>query len=376
MASRTRRDILCGLRRPARAALDTGAYLHDNAGTMSSMPLLRRNLLAILVSLAACACDGRSSVPVPGPGPAKTSHADVPASGRVSVVDNSVTPTVTTSRVPAPARLVAIGDVHGDLEATRAALRLAGAIDEQERWIGKELVVVQTGDQLDRGDGERQILDLLERLQVEARAAGGAMHVLNGNHELMNAAGDLRYVTAGGYVDFADVPGVDLNDPRAATAPPAMRGRLLAFAPGGPYARKLATRPIILVIGDTVFAHAGVLPEHVGRGIDAINAETQRWLRGEGEISPGLLLGDESPLWTRRFCQDPGPQDCAVASETLTQLGIKRMVVGHTVHKDGIVKNCDGKVWCIDVGMASYYGGHPEVLEIVGDQVKPLRAGP
>jgi len=292
----------------------------------------------------------------------------------MSKVDTSVTAPATTSRLPAPARLVAIGDVHGDFAATLAALRLAGAIDEQERWIGKHLVVVQTGDQLDRGDSERKILDTLERLQGEARSAGGALHVLNGNHELMNAAGDLRYVTAGGFVDFADVPGIDLKDPRAASAEPAMRGRLLAFAPGGPYARKLATRPIILVVGDTVFAHAGVLPEHVHRGIDAINAETQRWLRGEGEISPGILLGEESPLWTRRFCQDPGPSDCAVASETIKQLGIKRMVVGHTVHKEGITNNCDGAVWCIDVGMAAYYGGPTEVLEIVGDTARPLRA--
>ncbi len=334
------------------------------------MPAMRPPLLALLVSLPLASCDGRSSVPVAGPAPNAT-HA-APAA-RVSNTEDSVTAPATFSRLPAPARLVAIGDVHGDFAATLAALRLAGAIDEQERWTGKNLVVVQTGDQLDRGDSERKILDTLERLQGEARSAGGALHVLNGNHELMNAAGDLRYVTAGGFVDFADVPGIDPKDPRAASVEPAMRGRLLAFAPGGPYARKLATRPIILVVGDTVFAHAGVLPEHVHRGIDAINAETQRWLRGEGEISPGILLGEESPLWTRRFCQDPGPDDCAVASQTLKQLGSKRMVVGHTVHKEGITNNCDGTVWCIDVGMAAYYGGHTEVLEIVGDQVKPLR---
>jgi len=280
---------------------------------------------------------------------------------------------VGASRLPAPARLVALGDLHGDLAATRAALRLAGAIDEQERWIGGSLVIVQTGDQLDRGDGERAILELLERLEGEARKAGGALHVLNGNHELMNAAGDLRYVTAGGFVDFAEVPGIDLSDPRVARVEPAMRGRLLAFAPGGPYARKLATRPVLLIVGDTVFAHGGVLPEHARKGLDAINTETQRWLRGEGEISPELLQGDESPLWSRRFCQDPGPEDCAVAEESLALLKVQRMVLGHTVHTDGIVSNCGGKVWCIDVGMAAYYNGHPEVLEIVGDQVKALR---
>ena len=33
-------------------------------------------------------------------------------------------------------RIVAFGDVHGDLEAARGALRLAGAIDDQDHWIG------------------------------------------------------------------------------------------------------------------------------------------------------------------------------------------------------------------------------------------------
>lgn len=55
----------------------------------------------------------------------------------------------------------------------------------------------QVGDQLDRGDNELRILLLLERLQKEAVAAGGALHVLNGNHETMNVMGDLRYATAG-----------------------------------------------------------------------------------------------------------------------------------------------------------------------------------
>ena len=69
------------------------------------------------------------------------------------------------TRFPAAERIVAIGDLHGDLEATRRALRLAGAIDERDTWIGGDLVVVQAGDQLDRGNGEQAIIDLLERLR-------------------------------------------------------------------------------------------------------------------------------------------------------------------------------------------------------------------
>lgn len=45
--------------------------------------------------------------------------------------------------LPAVPRLVAIGDVHGDLDKTRRAFRLAGATDESDRWIGGQLVVVQ-----------------------------------------------------------------------------------------------------------------------------------------------------------------------------------------------------------------------------------------
>ena len=335
---------------------------------------MRRSL--VMVSIVIASCGVPTAVPIdatPTAVPAAAAKAAPASAATPGPTPSATDPVGTSSRLPAPARLVAIGDLHGDFEATRSVLRLAGAIDDSDHWIGKQLVVVQTGDQLDRGDGERKILDLLERVANEAKAAGGALHVLNGNHELMNAAGDLRYVTAGGFVDFAEVEGVDLTDSRAAAVQPAMRGRLLAFMPGGPYARKLAVRPVMLVVGDSVFAHAGVLPGHVRRGLDAINAESQRWLRGEGEISPDILMGDDSPVWTRRFCQDPGPADCAVADQTLSQLGVKRMVVGHTVHKDGIARNCDGKVWCIDVGMASYYGGHPEALEIVGDQVTPLR---
>ena len=64
------------------------------------------------------------------------------------------------TRCPGVPRIVAIGDLHGDLDACRRALRLGGAIDDADRWIGGDLVVVQTGDQLDRGDDEQAIIDL------------------------------------------------------------------------------------------------------------------------------------------------------------------------------------------------------------------------
>lgn len=61
---------------------------------------------------------------------------------------------------------------------------------------------LQVGDQLDRGDNEIQILYFLERLQREAEAAGGKLHILNGNHETMNVAGRFTYATLPALASF------------------------------------------------------------------------------------------------------------------------------------------------------------------------------
>jgi hypothetical protein len=63
----------------------------------------------------------------------------------------------------------------------------------------------QVGDILDRGDQELKLLYMLERLQRQAAAAGGALWVLNGNHETMNVGGNFRYATKGvlGIISFA-----------------------------------------------------------------------------------------------------------------------------------------------------------------------------
>jgi len=275
------------------------------------------------------------------------------------------------SRLPAPRRLVAIGDLHGDLAATRSALRAAGAIDEQDRWTGGELVVVQTGDILDRGDDEQAILDLMFRLEGEARAAGGAVVVLLGNHELMNAAGDFRYVTPGAMSDFADVPGLDTS--RWSEIPEHARTRVAALAPGGIYAKKLAQHNVIAIVGDTVFSHAGVLADWVTQ-VDEVNRTSRCWLDGQsggiGE-APIALTSDDSPVWTRAAGGDP--VDCATVTHALKALGAQRMVVGHTV-QPAITSACDGAVWRIDVGLGKNYGGPIEVLELVpGATPKVLR---
>jgi hypothetical protein len=280
-------------------------------------------------------------------------------------------------RLPGGKRLVAIGDIHGDLRALQAALRTAGAIDAIGRWAGGPLVVVQTGDLLDRGDDEQAILDYLEDLEKEARAAGGALHWLLGNHELMNAAGDLRYVTRGGFADFEDVPvRAAAALPRgAAEAPPDVQRRLSAFAvgePPGPYARVLSGQATVRIIGDAVFSHAGVIPAWAGR-LEEVNQEDRCWLAGElpSLQAPSALTSDDSPVWTRGY--GFYPVDCAQLAQVLQTVGVKRMVVGHTVQPEGITSACDGALWRIDVGLGAHYGGPIEVLELSGGAAKVLK---
>jgi hypothetical protein len=291
-----------------------------------------RGALLALLAFVFVACDGERATREPP-------IARAPAEARAAAA--------------APGVIVAIGDLHGDLEATRRALRLAGAIDEADRWVGGDRVVVQLGDRLDRGDDERAIFDLFDRLAVEARARGGAVHALLGNHEVMNAMGDLRYVTPAGLEAF---PG----------------GRAEVFRPGGPLARRLAEHPTALALGDTLFVHGGLLPDFARLGVERINQRVAAWLRGEAP-APRALLGEDGPVWTRRFSHDPGPGECALARESLALLGLRRMVVGHTVQARGITAYCGGAVFAADVGLSAFYGGTTEVLELRDGQARVLR---
>jgi hypothetical protein len=264
-----------------------------------------------------------------------------------------------SAKLARPARpvIIAIGDLHGDLIATRRALRLASAIDASEHWSGGELTVVQTGDVLDRGDEDRELEDLLLRLHAEAEEAGGELIMLSGNHELMNTMLTFDYVTPGGFSSFGG---------RAE--------RSVAFRPGGPYAARLAVQPILIKVGDSVFVHGGILPEHITYGLDRMNDEVQAFMRGELPSAPAASLDGNGLLWTRLYSSETDSAGCQDLRVALLRLGAKRMIVGHTPQLNGITSACQGDVYRIDTGMSRFYFGGPvQVLEIRGDTVRVLK---
>jgi len=268
--------------------------------------------------------------------------------------------------------------VHGDVDALRSCLRLSSIIDDKDQWIGGDTHFVQVGDILDQGDEEKDCLDLLLALKPQAKAAGGELHILLGNHEIMNADLDFRYVTPGAWDMWGDANTsgtmmVRLRDRLLNMGyPEYMKSRINAFKPGGFVAKQMSEMKVAIQIGDTVLVHGGLRLKHVKYGIEALNGETKRWLLNPGAPKPDMIDEPDSPVWARLY-STPAPAEKSVAEleEVLSSLDAKRMIVGHTPQLRGI--NCayteQGKeVWRCDTGMSKgMMKGPLECIEVLKD---------
>ena len=264
-------------------------------------------------------------------------------------------------------RVVAVGDVHGDVDALAEVLRLAGLIDKKRQWVGGKAHLVQTGDIADRAPRTRDCYELLMRLEREALAAGGRVHVLLGNHEVMNMLGDLRYLTPEELASYADQSPV----PDAPGTPRGLAGHRVAFGPEGRYGRWLRGRPGVLRIDGTLFMHGGLQPAVPARTL----AELNRWVRQD--LFPGQAPGGGTnplgPLWFRGYALEPEARWSEGLAEVLQRFGAKRMVMGHTPQKDGrIGMRFGGRTLFIDTGLSAGYGRHLAALELRGDRLTAI----
>lgn len=317
-------------------------------------------------------------------------------------------------------RIIAFGDVHGAFDELRTLLRETGVIDAQDHWAAARTHVVSLGDLIDRGADSRKVIDLLMRLQTEAQVAGGQLHVVLGNHEVMNLLGDLRYVSS---QDFASYAGAGSTGDRAPTAaapgtPPLPAGyaeRRAAFARDGRYGQWLLSQPVAIRINDTLFMHAGPGDGLRGLSLQDLNrryrsalgdyVELAERLERAGLLQPtddldarprlarerlaaargatpdaaaseavqrfervanDALLADAGPNWYRgtALCREVTEAD--VLLPLLEQFGAARLVIGHTPTRDSrIVTRFDGRVVKLDTGMNhEYFRGRPSALFI------------
>ena len=314
---------------------------------------------------------------------------------------------------PAPGRIVAVGDLHGDHDAWRAIARAAGLIDAKGKWSGGNATLVQMGDIVDRGPDSLKIIRDLMKLQREAPKRGGKVIVLLGNHEAMMITGDMRYVHPGELAAFkkrdssarrdrvyeANKAAIEaaymqrepaltpakIKDEWLKSVPLGMVEYKAAWLPEGELGKWALANPAVVKLGDTLFLHGGMSAAFVQLPIDEINRQAAAALQARDSSPTAIINHPQGPLWYRGLIARGDGDEATVApipagaaapltieqeiDLALKNYGVKRIVVAHTPTRGGIVAGAGGKLWRVDSAISRAYGGTPSYLEIVGDKV-------
>ena len=297
-------------------------------------------------------------------------------------------------------RIVAIGDIHGDYQNYITVLKEAGVVNKRGKWAAGKTHVVQVGDIPDRGPDTLKIIEHLQKLEKQAKKAGGYLHLLIGNHEYMNIAGDLRYVHPGEYEAFETRQSKKVRDNyyafvvktleaqresqaanESASAPlptidDAFRSdwyekhplgfveHRLAWQPGGEVAKWVSQHNTIIRINNVLFLHGGLSTDLLPLSITDINEQIRSELRGEPVDGEPLGTASHSPLWYRGLARNNELDERPVLDAVLEHFGASMIVLGHTPDLNVITPRFDGEVVIIDTGISAYYGGHRASLLI------------
>ncbi len=324
--------------------------------------------------------------------------------------------------------ILVVGDIHGAYKEIKQTLKTVGIIDESENWIGESKHLVSLGDLLDRGPASRKVMDLFIKLEQQAAQAGGRLHIVLGNHEVMNLIGDLRYLSKQEIAEFAAdetvqmreqaylnflktnnaKDSVELKENFEKAYPAGYFARLNAFSPEGKYGSWLLKLPFVVQINDKLFAHGGLSKLTHDYSLEAFNAEAKEglvkylklWQLIANRYSLSLLtpykqrteliqsrakskdfkrytrakshfiLTSQGPTWYRgnALCHPYFEQE--ILDKTLSRWDAKQLWVGHTTSQSRQpLDRLDGKLTIIDTGMlASHYKGAPWIAKISNGQ--------
>jgi len=268
-------------------------------------------------------------------------------------------------------RVVAVGDVHGDADQLASVLKTAGLIDDQGAWVGGKTHLVQTGDVLDRGPDSRRAMNLLMRLEGEAKKAGGSVHALIGNHETLVMIGDHRYVSEGEYAAFRDADSekarTELFEEERKTKKDLDRGRwdaehplgyaemMRAFGPEGVYGQWIRGHNAVLRIDGTLFLHGGISPKYADWNVRILNDRIRTELSDFKKLEGGVVLDDAGPLWYRGLALQTGAAIEQHVQAVLKNYEVDRIAIGHTYTEGAIIPRFGGRVVQIDVGLSKVY---------------------
>lgn len=251
-------------------------------------------------------------------------------------------------------RIFVLSDIEGEYAALKGLLLAGGVMDQSFRWtFGKGHLVV-VGDVFDRGSAVAECLWLFYHLEEQAKKAGGYLHYVLGNHELMNLTGDYRYLNPR-YLELAQQAGVPYAQ---------------FYSPQTELGRWLRTKNVAEKIGPYLFVHGGIsqMVNEWGPSLDTLNGRVRPYYDHPGDstmpatVSP--LFSDAGPMWYRGYYIDPKASSTQVDS-TLRLFRVKTIVTGHTPISR-IAAFHDGRVINVDVPHAK---GASEALLIEGRQM-------
>jgi hypothetical protein len=253
-------------------------------------------------------------------------------------------------------------------------------------------------------------MDLLMELEDQAENAGGGVHALIGNHEAMNVAGILDYVSSREFHSYTDAHSVDRREQafqhnfqrlrkeasETKAIPPSEGDRRrefesrvplgyvehrLAFSPRGKYGRWILSHNAAVRLDGIVFSHGDWSEAMSALGIAEVNRRVRAELAGETPLDEGITFHPESPLQYRGISKLPLESEVQSVhrervDRILQNLGARRMVVGHTVTRGVIEPRFGGRHISIDTGMLELYGGgHRVALEIEDGRPRALYSG-
>ena len=275
-------------------------------------------------------------------------------------------------------RIVAVGDLHGAYDSFARILRGTGLVDESLHWSGGAAHLVQIGDVLDRGPDARKIFDLIRRLEDEAAAAGGRVHMLIGNHEALALLG--MTFDYDGFVTVEQLLSFLPENVRQRTEEE-FRRRAGPEADLAPLWRDLARRDLgiqsayfdflreryglwlaghdtAVKIDRIVFVHGGFSEEYSRWSLGRLNQAVSQELCGAIQNRPiprRVVFDARGPLWYR---DDARSQESVMNREidrVLENLKATALVVGHTPTDGsrtlGRMSRFGGRVWTIDTGI-------------------------
>jgi hypothetical protein len=258
-----------------------------------------------------------------------------------------------------PAKQLVLSDIEGNFGAFRKLLQAAGVIDTALNWTFGNGHLVLTGDFVDRGEQVTEVLWLIYSLEEKAKAAGGQVHYVLGNHEIMIMSGDTRYVN----------PRYQLNVLLIGA-----RAYEFLYDENTELGRWLRSKNIMEKVGENLFIHAGISPEvnDMRINVESMNTIARPYYADsigkypEKDKKLPLIFSDYGPFWYRGYYKkDPIADMQETVNNTLRKFKVKHIFTGHTIIGDAIGSYWNNKVINTDIHHAD---GKSEAVLIEGDQ--------